>query len=313
MISSLGRRIGAAIAVVAIATLVMPAAKAQSVPESNDPIVIALLEWTGQHISAKVVGYILEDMGYNVEYVTAGTFPSALQLAEGDVAIQPEFWSNNMGEHYPKLIDEGKIENAGELGLDAREGWLYPKYMEKQCPGLPAWDALVGCAEMFETAETSPNGRFLNIPAEWGAERSENIIAETGIHFEAVSAGSEGAMVAELNSAVNREGPLVMHFWAPHWVLPGVQHGWIDLPEEQAKKYALEEIPVWKMIWPGMKDTWPAAYRVVLAYQIDNSSQESMMALIDNEQQDLDEVTKAWVEDNRDVWQPWVDDALGGQ
>ena len=45
------------------------------VPENQDPIVLALLEWTGQHISSKIAGYILQDMGYSVEYVTAGSYP----------------------------------------------------------------------------------------------------------------------------------------------------------------------------------------------------------------------------------------------
>jgi ABC-type proline/glycine betaine transport system substrate-binding protein len=36
------------------------------------------------------------------------------------------------------------------------------------------------------------------------------------------------------------------------------------------------------------------------------------MDLIDNQGEDLDAVTKAWVEDHHDVWQPWVDQALAG-
>ena len=54
-------------------------------PESQDPITLALLEWTGQHISAKVAGNILEEMGYNVEYVTAGSYPSGISLADGEI------------------------------------------------------------------------------------------------------------------------------------------------------------------------------------------------------------------------------------
>lgn len=51
---------------------VIPSAYADSVPESKDPIKLALNEWTGQHITTKAAGKILERMGYNVEYVTAG-------------------------------------------------------------------------------------------------------------------------------------------------------------------------------------------------------------------------------------------------
>ena len=298
-------------AAIAVAIGVAAPAGAQSVPESSEPIVLGMLEWTGQHISAKIAGHILEDMGYNVEYVTTSSFPSAIQLADGEVTAVVEFWSNNTGEYFPALRDEGKIEIVGDVGLNAREGWLYPKYMEEQCPGLPAWDAFVGCSEVFSVPETFPDGRVLDYPADWG-HRSADIIAETGIPFQAIAAGSEGALVAELKSAVEREAPLVMMFWSPHWVLSTVEYDWIDLPQDIAEKYALTEIPIWIATWPGMQETWPGAYSILQQFKLDNTSQEAMMDLIDNQGENLDEVTRAWVDENRDVWQPWVDEALAG-
>jgi len=304
-------KLAGAAAAVALAVGLMGPAQAQSVPETDETITLALLEWTGQHISAKVAGHILEDMGYDVEYVTAGSYPSGIALSEGEIDGVIEFWSNNQGEFYPKLMEEGKVENLGDIGLSAREGWLYPKYTEEVCPGLPAWDALIACSETLAVPETFPDGRILAYPADWG-HRSADIIAETGIPFQAIAAGSEGALVAELNGAVERHAPLVMMFWAPHWVLSTVDYGWVDLPPDIAEKYALMAVPVWKLVWPGFEETWPAAYRFLQVYQMDNASQEAMMDLIDNQGEDLDEVTEAWVEENRSTWQPWVDQALAG-
>ena len=84
------------------------------------------------------------------------------------------------------------------------------------------------------------------------------------------------------------------------------------MPQELAEKYALVTVPVWKTVWPGMKENWPAAYRFLQNYTMDNAEQEAMMNLIDNHGEDLDAVTRAWVEENRDTWQPWVDAALSG-
>ena len=305
------RNLTGTVAAITFAIGLAGSAAAQSVPETDEPITLALLEWTGQHISAKIAGHILEDMGYTVEYVTAGSYPSGISLSDGEIDGVIEFWSNNQGEFYPKLIEEGKVKIVGDIGLNAREGWLYPKYMEELCPGLPAWDALTACSELLAVPETYPDGRILAYPADWG-HRSADIIAETGIPFQAVPAGSEGALVAELNSAVERKAPLVMMFWAPHWVLSTVDYGWVDLPPDIAEEYALMAVPVWKIVWPGFEGTWPAAYRFLEAFQLDNASQERMMDLIDNQGEDLDAVTKAWVDDHTDVWQPWVDQALAG-
>ena len=51
----------------------------------EEPIKLALNEWTGQHITTRVAGEILERAGYTVEYVTAGYFPQFTALADGTV------------------------------------------------------------------------------------------------------------------------------------------------------------------------------------------------------------------------------------
>ena len=40
-------------------------------PESTDPIKIALFDWTSVNLNAKILGGILEKLGYTVEYPTA--------------------------------------------------------------------------------------------------------------------------------------------------------------------------------------------------------------------------------------------------
>ena len=137
------------------------AVHAGDVPESEDPIIIGINEWTGQHIASYIAGHILEKMGYNVEYKTAAVLPMGTAVADGNITLGLELWDNNLGEWWPNQLESGAVEDMGTLGLDAREGWLYPKHVEELCPGLPDWEAFVGCAEVFSTAETFPDGRFI--------------------------------------------------------------------------------------------------------------------------------------------------------
>ena len=60
-------------------------ARAGSVPESTDPIKLAINEWTGQHITTYIAGEILTRMGYKVEYVTAGSYPQYTGIADGSL------------------------------------------------------------------------------------------------------------------------------------------------------------------------------------------------------------------------------------
>jgi len=283
---------------------------AGDVPESKDPIRIAIHEWTGQHITSYIAGEVLKKMGYNVEYVTAAMLPAGVAVADGNLSFSLEMWDNNLGEFWPDLLKQGKIADLGETGIDAKEGWLYPIHVKEQCPGLPDWKALQDCAQVFATPETFPKGRFVEYPADWG-DRATQLIKGEGLDFEAIPAGSEGALVAELKASVQKKTPLVMMFWAPHWVLTQVKTEWVDIPPDLLEKYSMQPPRVFKTAWPGAEAKWPTAWKFVQAFKVDNDIQGELMNLIDNEGHDGLEATKEWVDAHQDYWQPFVDQAMG--
>ncbi|MEP5758441.1 MAG: glycine betaine ABC transporter substrate-binding protein, partial [Litoreibacter sp.] len=77
----------AAVRTLAVSTMLCAmagTAMAQQVPESDDPIRVALHEWTGGVFSAHLVVRILGEMGYNAETIpidASGIYPA---LAAGD-------------------------------------------------------------------------------------------------------------------------------------------------------------------------------------------------------------------------------------
>ncbi len=316
-------KIRAALIAGAVAVSPAGAAVAADLGATDETIKLAINEWTGQHISTHIAGQMLQSMGYDVEYVTAGNYPQHTALADGDLHATLEVWTNNVGEIYPKMKEAGKIVDIGPLGLTTREGWMYPKHMEEVCPGLPDWEALVACKDALVTAETFPQGRILAYPADWGT-RSADIIKSMALDYKAVPAGSEGALVAELKAADARKTPLVMMFWAPHWVFSEVDAGWVELP---AYEPACATDPAWgpnpnatgdcgveapvtmKVAWSGFAEKWPAAFEVLQAYTLDTGEQEAMMKAIDQDGQAIEEVVAAWVEANGSVWKPWVEAA----
>ena len=64
----------------AMTFLVVGGASAANVPESTDPIKVIKNDWTGQLFSTEVLGGLLQKMGYNIEYVSAGACHSILEL-----------------------------------------------------------------------------------------------------------------------------------------------------------------------------------------------------------------------------------------
>ncbi|MEE9587729.1 MAG: ABC transporter substrate-binding protein [Hyphomicrobiaceae bacterium] len=311
-------------AVAALALVVATPALAADLGAKDDTIKLAINEWTGQHVTTHIAGQILENMGYKVEYVTAGNYPQHSALSDGSIHATLEVWTNNAGEVYPKMKKARKIVDIGELQLDTNEGWLYPKHMEEICPGLPDWNALAKCKDKLATAETFPNGRVLSYPADWGT-RSADMIKGLALPYKAVPAGSEGALIAELKAAVAAKKPLVMMFWAPHWVLSEIDVGWVKLPkyEEACTKDASwgpnpnaindcgVNVPlVMKVAWTGFEKKWPAAWAFLKDFRMDAKQQEKMMKAIDQDGEKLNKVVAAWVDANKATWEPWMTAAL---
>ncbi|NGO56282.1 glycine betaine ABC transporter substrate-binding protein, partial [Allomesorhizobium camelthorni] len=193
-----------------------------------------------------------------------------------------------------------------------QEGWLYPKFMEQVCPGLPDWTALMKpeCVQALSTPDTAPNGRFLDYPAEW-ASRAPTIIADNSMPYTAVPSGSEGALVAELEAAEAAKTPLLMMFWGPHYALAENEVGWVKMPpcKEQTSEHCITPPDVVKIVWSGFGAKWPAAYAFLKAFKVNAQDQQKMMLAVDKKGLDLDAVVKEWVDSHQSTWQPWIDAA----
>jgi glycine betaine/proline transport system substrate-binding protein len=296
---------------------------AAGVPESPDPIVLGQLDWTGQEITMKVAGEILTRMGYKVEYVTTTNVPLFQAVADGQIHAYLEQWLVTTRIQFNEMVGKGQLEDIGLLGLVGQEGWFYPPYVEQQCPGLPKWEALKNCAEIFATPETAPKGRIVDYPAEWTPDTTKEIEA-LGLDFVAIPAGGEGAIMAEVKSAVARKEPILVMFWQPTWGVAEYDLRPVELPTFDEK---CEKDPSWgvnpekafdcgplipeikKFVWPGFKDKYPAAYKFLKAFQFTNADQGPLMKKVDVDKKPAAEVAKQWVDENEAKWRPWVDAA----
>lgn len=281
-----------------------------------DPIKIAINEWTGQHLSAHIAGSVLEEMGMEVEYVTAGAVPQITALSDGSLHFNPEIWTNNSGDIFVKAVEAGDVEVVGDLGLSPREGWYYPPYMAEKCPGLPSYEALYDCAQAFAAADTFPNGRLITYPADWGT-RSKDLVEKIGVPFQPVAGGSEGAMLAEMKAALATEQPMLMMFWEPHWIHAEVTLDMVewdrsspdcDFDEGQKRGDAcgFSQADVLKVVSADFAETFPEAHAFIQRYTLDNDTQNALIAKVDQDGMDVEDAVAGWMAENPDTWKAWT-------
>lgn len=304
---------------------VAPAVADNALPESDKPIEIVTNNWSSQIVQSHVIGTLLEELGYNVEYVPTNTELQWPALYDNRVHLQIEVWEGINARQFNQGVEAGDILDLGDHDAYTREEWWYPAHTEEHCPGLPDWEALNECAELFATPETFPKGRYLGGPVEWD-KRDQEMIEALRMDFEVVNAGSAAALWAELDAAVRTGEPIVMYNWVPNWVPVEYEGSFVEFPEYDP---ACTEDPDWGgpfentkndcgNPWPGWlkktmpveaEDEWPTAVELVRQYNMDNEQIGSLSFLVDQEGMDHDEAAAHWIAENRDIVDEWIANA----
>ena len=289
--------------------------------ESSDPIRMTLHDWTGQLITTNIMARVLEEAGYNVELVQADYLAQFAGLKTGDLHVAMEMWETTGREAMDEAVATGTVVNMGSTGMEAIEEWWYPSYVKELCPGLPDWTALNDCAEVFATAETAPRGRYLGGPVTWGGFDPERVEA-LGLNYEVIHAGTDAALFAELESAYQRQAPILLWVYAPHWAPMQFDGEWVEFPEYTAECYedpswginpdmafdcGKPRGPIWKVAWAGVADKWPGAASAIEAFSIDNDTMGGLIALVDLEGGSVEDVVEDWLWENEDTWRAWVE------
>ena len=289
--------------------------------DSDDPIIIPIHNWSSQIVMSHAFGQILESMGRNVEFVTTDSQAVYESVRLGDVTLELEVWEGAFGASYRAALAKGGMVDAGAHDAVTREDWWYPMWTKDACPGLPSWEALNECADLFKTAETGDKGRYLDGPVDWlkhGKERVEAL----GMNFTVINAGSAAALWAEIAAAEKDKKPVVVFNWTPNFaeaVWPGEfvefpewEDGCDKDPSKGPNKDALYDCGnpakgyLKKAAWDGMKDKWPSAYCVLTKISFTNPQIAEMAKLVDTDEMEPEEAAEVWLADNEAVWKAWL-------
>ena len=288
--------------------------------DSSDAIRIPLHNWSSQLVGAEVVGGILEEAGFSVEYVPSDSQFVYQSMCDGDIELVHEVWEDPFGVAFQQQVDKGCVLDWSTHNAVTREGWWYPIYVEQQCPGLPDWEALNACASIFATAETGDKGRFLTGPANWfkgDAERVEGL----GMDFEVINAGSAATLWAELDPASADETPIVLFNWTPNFVEAVYEGRFVEFPTFED---ACLTDPSWGFnaesthdcgnpdgylktgVGQHFPEKWPTAAAIVQRMDFTNQMLAAMAAAVDVDGKRRSEAATEWLAANETLWQGWI-------
>lgn len=126
-----------------------------------------------------------------------------------------------------------------------------------------------------------------------------------------VELSSTAAMMSELDQAMNKEEPIIITGWNPHWMFakyPDMKY--LDDPKEV---YGGEE-NINSIAKLGLEEEKPEAYKMISQFEWDVEDMEEIMYEAQDSGEEVEDVAKRWVEDNEDKVAKWgegVDDVDG--
>jgi len=285
--------------------------------DSSSPIVIPTHNWSSQVVMAYVIGGIFESMGNNVEYVSADTQGVYEAIRQGDVTISHEVWQSTFGKSFYAAMAKGGIIDAGNHDTVSLEEVGVPQWVidKNLCPGLPNWEALKNCKNVFATADSGGKGRILDGPQSWhGVEYTDRVEALLGDDWVVKFAGSADALWAELAAAKKEGRGTIVFNWTPNFT-DKEGYAFIEWPDyylgcrKQDGGDSKCGSPVgWLKKAANYKfpKTHPAAYTAFSRMSFTAGQIGGMAALVDIEKMTHADAGKAWLAANEDVWKPMI-------
>lgn len=281
---------------------------------------LAVNPWNGSAVNVEVAKQLLEDeLGYTVETVDIDENAQWSAINTGDLHASLEVWPSGHAQNVADFIDnpDGNVVNLGLLGPIGKIGWYVPSYVVDEHPALATWEGFADpeLAGLFATAETGDLGQFLGGDPSF-VQYDDDIITNLELPLEVVFAGSEEAILAALDSAVNREEPLLFYFWTPHSV-----HNAFDLTEVQLPEYSdacyenadgggvdcdYPADELFKIAWSDLETSAPAAFGLLSNMSYTTDDQIAMLAAVETEGMSIEDAAAGWIADNASVWQAWL-------
>ncbi|HMN27063.1 MAG TPA: glycine betaine ABC transporter substrate-binding protein, partial [Caldilineaceae bacterium] len=204
-------------------------------------IKLAANPWSASQLNVAVAKKIIEQkLGAKVEIVEIDENAQWPALAKGDLHATLEVWPSGHAANVAEYIDKQQaVENGGPLGPIGKIGWYMPTYLLEEHPELATWEGFTTpeAAALFATAETGDKGQFLAGDPSW-VQYDADIIKNLGMNFQVVTAGSEDALLAALDSAYSRKEPILFYFYKPHSIFARYDLTEVKLPPYSEECYA---------------------------------------------------------------------------
>lgn len=270
----------------------------------KDALVLPLNEWSSQRVLTRVIGNLAHELDVDVKYQQINSDDQWGAMRLGIVHLQIEVWGASIKPIFHTLITKKQLLDMGLHTAQVREEWWYPEYVETLCPGLPDWQALNRCSNLFavkdETQTVGKNAAKKGVYyiGPWEYEDAA-LIRALKLNFVIRRLPDGESLWKKLRLATAQNRPIVLLNWTPNWSDVRSKGKFIEFPPFTPQ---CESKPEWglnpeltmdcgnpksgwlkKAAWPGLKKRWPCIYQLLKNINLTNEMIAEAAALVVND------------------------------
>ncbi|MCM3634037.1 MULTISPECIES: glycine betaine ABC transporter substrate-binding protein [Paenibacillus] len=254
-------------------------------------ITLAYVAWDSEIASTNVVKEVFEErLGYKVNMLQVDAGPMFAGLADGSADAILAAWLP--GTHASYMTEYGdRFEDLGPNLDGAKIGMVVPTYMD------------INSIEDLNSVGESLNYTITGIePGAGIMEATNNALDEYELRDQwTLLESSSAAMTQELSNAYDKQEPIVVTGWTPHWKFAKMDLKYLEDPKGV---YGAEE-QIHTMVRDGLSEDQPEAYAFLdKFYWSPDDMAEVMIQIQDGKSPE--EAAKAWVEANADKVDAWL-------
>ena len=260
----------------------------------GDTISIGWMPWEEAIAVTNLWHVILEENGFEVDQQQLDPGLVFEGVSTGDLDLFLDAWLPNTHEQYWEQYSED-VEDFGQWLDDAPLTWTVPAYVDE----VDSIADLADNADLFD-------GTIVGIePGAGLTSISQNEVIPTyGLEdsFELLES-STPAMLAELDAAYENEEPILVTLWRPH-----PAYAEYDLKDLEDPENALgDPDSIHAIARDGFSDDYPELAEAFQNWQFEHDDlSELEVQVLEEEGQEL-ENARAWLEDNTDIVNEWLE------
>lgn len=268
--------------------------------------------WSAAKITNAVLAEVAAqhpDLGVaEIETTALGPAPAWAGAQRGDLDLLAEVALPNQQE----LADQAKdrVSLVHQTYGDAQQGWFVPTYATQ--PGQPL-AGLTSVTQLNQYADALGNKLVDADPSFITTQQNAKRLQGYGLTLRQVSS-SEAAQLAELRRAYERQEPILVYLYRPHWVFNEFAMTQLQEPTPNTPEClttgngacAMPAYSAWTAASTRVQQEAPRFHAMLQRFEIPLADMEVMLKSVDIDKKDAAVVAKEWVGANQQRVQQWL-------